>query len=35
MPFDVSRAFDEAQGIRDPRVWTAERDIEMWKTLQS
>lgn len=34
MPFDVSRAFDEAQGIRDPRVWTAERDIEMWKTLQ-
>jgi len=34
MPFDVSRAFDEAQGIRDPRIWTAERDIEMWKTLQ-
>jgi glyoxylase-like metal-dependent hydrolase (beta-lactamase superfamily II) len=34
MPFDVSRAFDEAQGLRDPRIWTAERDIEMWKTLQ-
>jgi glyoxylase-like metal-dependent hydrolase (beta-lactamase superfamily II) len=34
MPFDVSRAYDEAQGIRDPRIWTAERDIEMWKTLQ-
>ncbi|MBT6204436.1 MAG: MBL fold metallo-hydrolase [Rhodospirillaceae bacterium] len=34
MPFDVSRAFDEAGGQRDPRIWTAERDIEMWKTLQ-
>lgn len=34
MPFDVTRAYDEASGIRDPRVWTAERDIEMWKTLE-
>jgi len=34
MPFDVSRAFDEAGGQRDPRIWTAQRDIEMWKTLQ-
>jgi glyoxylase-like metal-dependent hydrolase (beta-lactamase superfamily II) len=34
MPFDVSRAFDEASGHRDPRVWTAERDIEMWKALE-
>ncbi len=34
MPFDVSRAFDEAQGLADPRIWTAERDIEMWKALQ-
>ncbi len=34
MPFDVSRAYDEAKGMRDPRIWTAERDIEMWKTLQ-
>jgi glyoxylase-like metal-dependent hydrolase (beta-lactamase superfamily II) len=34
MPFDVSRAFDEARGHRDPRIWTAERDIEMWKALE-
>ena len=30
MPFDVSRAFDEASGIDHPRIWTAERDLEMW-----
>jgi glyoxylase-like metal-dependent hydrolase (beta-lactamase superfamily II) len=35
LPFDVSRAYDEAKGIKKPRVWTAERDIEMWKELQS
>jgi glyoxylase-like metal-dependent hydrolase (beta-lactamase superfamily II) len=35
LPFDVSRAFDEASGIKTPRVWTAERDIEMWKSLQA
>ena len=35
MPFDVTRAFDEAGGHRDPRIWTAERDIEMWKALES
>lgn len=34
MPFDVTRAFDEANGITDPRIWTAERDVEMWKTLE-
>jgi len=34
MPFCVSRAFDEAKGVAHPRVWTAERDIAMWKTLQ-
>jgi glyoxylase-like metal-dependent hydrolase (beta-lactamase superfamily II) len=33
MPFDVSRCFDEMSGIEHPRIWTAERDIEMWKTL--
>ena len=33
MPFDVSRAFDEASAHRDPRIWTAERDQEMWATL--
>lgn len=35
LPFDVSRAYDEAGGIRDPRIWTAERDVEMWKSLES
>ena len=34
LPFDVSRAYDEASGIKVPRIWTAERDIEMWKALQ-
>ena len=34
MPFDVSRAFDEATAHRDPRIWTAERDVEMWQALE-
>lgn len=34
LPFDVSRAVDEAKGIKNPRIWTAQRDIEMWKSLQ-
>jgi glyoxylase-like metal-dependent hydrolase (beta-lactamase superfamily II) len=34
LPFDVSRAYDEASGIKRPRVWTAERDKEMWAALQ-
>ncbi len=33
MPFDVSRAYDEARGIAHPRIWTAQRDIEMWKSI--
>ena len=32
-PFNVSRAFDEASGIADPAIWTAERDREMWAQL--
>jgi glyoxylase-like metal-dependent hydrolase (beta-lactamase superfamily II) len=34
MPFDVSRAYDEATGYRDPRIWTAQRDKEMWAQLE-
>jgi glyoxylase-like metal-dependent hydrolase (beta-lactamase superfamily II) len=34
MPFDVTRAYDEATGHRDPRIWTAERDVAMWKALE-
>ena len=30
---DVSRAYDEAGGIKHPRIWTARRDIEMWKSI--
>ncbi|NUZ06765.1 MBL fold metallo-hydrolase [Piscinibacter koreensis] len=33
MPFDVTRAYDEATGHRDPRIWTAERDKAMWESL--
>ena len=33
-PFNVSRAYDEAQGIDTPRIWTAERDQAMWAALQ-
>ncbi|RJG02564.1 MBL fold metallo-hydrolase [Noviherbaspirillum sedimenti] len=35
LPFDVTRAVDEASGIKHPRIWTAERDKEMWHSLQS
>ena len=34
LPFDVTRAVDEASGIKHPRIWTAERDREMWHALQ-
>ena len=34
LPFNVARAFDEASGIEHPRIWTAERDREMWAALQ-
>ena len=34
LPFNVSRAYDEARGIAHPVIWTAERDREMWTALQ-
>jgi glyoxylase-like metal-dependent hydrolase (beta-lactamase superfamily II) len=34
LPFDVTRAYDEATQYRDPRIWTAQRDKEMWETLE-
>ena len=34
LPFNVARAFDEAQGIDTPRIWTADRDRMMWEALQ-
>ena len=33
--FDISRAYDEAGGIVDPRIWTAERDADMWRNLET
>ena len=34
LPFNVARAYDEALGIDNPRIWTAERDRELWAALQ-
>lgn len=34
LPFNVARAYDEALGIDTPRIWTAERDRQMWQALQ-
>jgi glyoxylase-like metal-dependent hydrolase (beta-lactamase superfamily II) len=34
MPFNVQRAWDELDGIDHPRIWTAERDLQVWDALQ-
>src|SRR6266542_1229577 len=34
LPFDVSRLWDELDGIDWPRIWTAQRDREVWDALQ-
>jgi len=34
LPFDVARAYDEASGIADPAIWTAQRDQALWRELQ-
>lgn len=34
IPFNVARAYDELAGAH-PRVWTAERDREVWEALQT
>ena len=34
LPFDVQRLWDEMDGIDWPRIWTAERDQEVWDQLQ-
>ena len=33
MPFNVQRTSDELDGIDHPRIWTAERDREVWDAL--
>lgn len=35
MPFNTQRVWDELSGIDHPRIWTAERDREVWDALQS
>jgi glyoxylase-like metal-dependent hydrolase (beta-lactamase superfamily II) len=34
LPFDVTRAYDEATKYPDPRIWTAQRDKDMWQSLE-
>ncbi|MBB5222339.1 glyoxylase-like metal-dependent hydrolase (beta-lactamase superfamily II) [Amaricoccus macauensis] len=34
LPFDVQRLWDEHDGVEHPRIWTAERDREVWAKLQ-
>jgi glyoxylase-like metal-dependent hydrolase (beta-lactamase superfamily II) len=34
LPFDVSRLWDELSGVERPRIWTTERDREIWNQLQ-
>lgn len=34
LPFDVQRLWDEMDGIDWPRIWTMERDREVWAQLQ-
>src|SRR5690606_27689360 len=34
LPFNVSRLYDELNGIDWPRIWTPERDREVWDQLQ-
>jgi glyoxylase-like metal-dependent hydrolase (beta-lactamase superfamily II) len=34
LPFNVSRLWDELSGIERPRIWTAERDRDVWDELQ-
>jgi glyoxylase-like metal-dependent hydrolase (beta-lactamase superfamily II) len=35
LPFNVARAWDEAHGVAEPHVWTAEKDSAVWTELQS
>ena len=35
MPFNTSRLWDELSGIERPRIWTAQRDRDVWAELQS
>ncbi|HWO60551.1 MAG TPA: MBL fold metallo-hydrolase [Umezawaea sp.] len=34
LPFDVQRYWDECDGVDWPKIWTAQRDREVWAALQ-
>ncbi len=34
MPFDITRCYDEVTRYPEPRIWTADRDREMWEALE-
>lgn len=34
LPFGAARAYDEAKGLDHPKVWTPERDQEVWSALE-
>ena len=34
LPFDVARVHEELSGTEHPRIWTAERDKELWAVLR-
>jgi len=34
LPFGVARAYDEAKGLDHPKIWTVERDQEVWSALE-
>ena len=34
LPFNVQRLWDELSGLELPRVWTAQRDQDVWDQLQ-
>jgi glyoxylase-like metal-dependent hydrolase (beta-lactamase superfamily II) len=34
LPFNVQRVWDELDGIDWPRIWTADRDRQVWNALQ-
>lgn len=34
LPFNVQRLWDELDGVDRPRIWTAERDREVWDALR-
>lgn len=35
LPFDVARVYDELSGVEHPRIWTSDRDKELWNILRS